>query len=496
MTERNDIPPAPDLPPPLPKQTVNTATSGDVATFPTAELESWMRLEVFRGVRRAAMDDLAAAATRVELPVDAVIIEQGSDGDEMFLLTRGTVRVSVRGDKAGTYFERALVAPAMFGEMALLTSEPRTASVTALTDVEVMRVGKGAFQKLIERSPQAGTILTKIVGDRLLESSTIKRVGKYEVQGRIGAGAVATVFSALHPELGKEVALKMLSHALVFHPGFADQFKREARVVASLNHEHIVRVLDTEYAYGTHFIVMEKLTGVLLEDLIENDQGVAWGAVRRILKEVAQALAYSHDRGLLHRDIKPSNVFLTEDRRAKLLDFGIAVTADASATRDGHLLGTPYYMSPEQIRGDQLDGRTDLYSLGIMAYELCTRYVPFDAESLDDLLRLHLEQPTPDPREYAPDIPDDLVQFIRIATAKRREDRFESCDAAARFLQTAAELPLVHKIELSTLAISYHPSRRRMVAEALRDLHARLSHVAGVSLLYGHQASSAREEDA
>jgi serine/threonine protein kinase len=306
---------------------------------------------------------------------------------------------------------------------------------------------------------------------------------------------VATVFSAVHPDLGQEVALKMLSHGLVYHPGFADQFRREARVVASLQHEHIVRVLDTEYAYGTHFIVMEKLTGVLLEDLIENEQRLAWGAVRRILKEIALALAYSHERGLLHRDIKPSNVFLTEDRRAKLLDFGIAVTADASAQSEGHLLGTPYYMAPEQIRGEQLDGRTDLYALGILAYELCTRQVPFDAEELDDLLRQHLAQPLPAPRLLAPDIPDDLAVFIERSTQKRREDRFPTCADAAGFLQTAAELPLVNKIELSTLAISYHPSRRRMVADALHALHERLNDVPGVSLLYGHQASSRDHEE-
>ncbi len=501
--------PPPDMPPPLPPMpprppsvaamdtTGEMKRNSSLPSFSTMTrppsgppLPSWARLEVFRGVPRAGLDALEAASERLEVPADTALIREGDKADHMFLLVDGVVRVSVHGDMTETYFERVMSAPAMLGEMALFTSEPRTASVRTQTDAVVLRVGREAFASLIERSPQVGTILTKIVGDRLLEAGSIRRVGKYEVQGRIGAGAVATVFSALHPQLGKEVALKMLSHALVFHPGFAEQFRAEARVVASLNHEHIVRVLDTEAAYGTHFIVMEKLTGVMLEELIEREQPLAWGAVRRILKEVALALAYSHERGLLHRDVKPSNVFLTEDRRAKLLDFGIAVNVESSATRGGHLLGTPYYMAPEQIRGEKLDGRTDLYALGIMAYELCTRAVPFDADALEGLLDQHLHAETPDPRILVPDIPEDLVQFIRVATAKRRDDRFPSCDAAARFLQTAAELPLVNKLELSTLAISYHPSRRRQVAEALRELHNRLNGVAGVSLLYGHQAST------
>jgi predicted Ser/Thr protein kinase len=490
----------PRIPPPPPAG--RASDTHDVPVFrplvPVAALgaPSWSRLEVFRGVSVEALTALEAAGEHVHSPPGTMLITQRQPGEHMFILIEGNVRISVRGDMTDTFFERVLVAPAMFGEMALLTSEPRSASVATLTDVHCLRVDKRAFDALIARNPQAATILTKIVGDRLLETGGIKRVGKYQVEGRIGAGAVATVFSAVHPELGQEVALKMLSHALVFHQGFAEQFKREARIVASLNHEHIVRVLDTEYAYGTHFIVMEKLTGVLLEDLIESDQALAWGAVRRILKEIALALAYSHSRDLLHRDIKPSNVFLTEDRRAKLLDFGIAVTVDASESLGGHLLGTPYYMSPEQIRGDALDGRTDLYSLGIMAYELCTRSVPFDAETLDGLLAEHLNAELPDPLLLVADIPDDLVHFIKVSTAKRREDRFPTCEAAARFLQTAAELPLVNKIDLSTLAISYHPSRRRMVAEALRDLHQRLSDVAGVALLYGHQASTEWDTDA
>mgnify|MGYP002629286299 CR=1 FL=1 len=489
MTSPSDIPPPPSSPGTGDRRVDFRASSVGADGRPF-----WTRLGIFRGLPSDTLDQIRSAMTEVIFAPGDAILKQGEPGDEMFLLDRGSVKIRVRGKLSHTMFERVLSAPALFGEMALITSEPRSATVEAETDARCLRLDRATFETVVARNPQASVFLTKIVGERLMEAGTIRRVGKYEVCGRLGAGAVATVFEAEHPELGQKVALKMLSHALVFHPGFADQFRTEARLVASLSHPHIVRVLDTAQAYGTHFIVMEKLNGTLLEDIVEEGERLPWGMIRRICKEIALALAYSHSRDLLHRDIKPSNVFLTEDRRVKILDFGIAVSAEGSESAGGHLLGTPYYMAPEQILGQRLDGRADLYALGIMAYELCTHEVPFDAETLDDLLRLHLGAPMPDPRVLEPDIPDDLVQFIETATAKKPADRFESCGEAAAFLQTAAELPLVRKLELSTLAISYHPSRRGVVAKALRELHGKLSNTPGISLLYGHQASETMEE--
>jgi serine/threonine-protein kinase len=384
-----------------------------------------------------------------------------------------------------------LTAPALFGEMALITQAPRTATVIAEDEVRVLKLTREGFDELVRRHPQVGDFLTRAVGERLLESGSIQRVGKYSVVGRLGAGAVATVFEAINEELGRPVALKMLSHALIYHHGFRDQFQKEAQLIASLDHDHIVRVYDTEREWGTHFIVMEKLDGVTLDDLIQTGTKLAWGAVRRILRETATALAYSHSRGLLHRDIKPSNVFLTsEDRRVKLLDFGIAISPEASEARKGdQLFGTPYYMSPEQILGQRLDGRSDLYSLGIMAYELIAHEVPFDAETIEDLWRKHLYAPTPDLRTIVADVPEDLVEFVWRATAKRASERFASCQEAVQFLKTAAELPTVRGIELTTLAVSYHPSRRHIVQAALEQLYQQLHGIEGIAMLSAQQNS-------
>ena len=455
----------------------------------------WADLEVFRAMNAIAIAELRAVMEPCKFAPGESIVRQGDAADAMYLLDQGEVRVVIDVANADTHFERVLQAPALFGEMALITATPRNATVTAVDDVRCLRVSRAAFDELVQKNPHIAAFLTRAVGDRLLESKSIQHVGKYQVVGRLGAGAVATVFEALHPGLGRNVALKMLSHALVYHPKFARQFQEEAKLVAKLDHENIVRVYDTEKAYGTHFIVMEKLSGLTLDDVIRNKTQFNWGTVRRILREIASALAYSHARGLLHRDIKPSNVFLTaDDRRVKLLDFGIAVSAEASAHGGNSLMGTPYYMSPEQIIGSKLDGRSDLYSLGILAYELVTHDVPFDAETIEELLDMHLLAATPDPRLKVADLPDDLREFILRSTAKKPEERFSTCDEAVAFLQLAADLPVVHRIELSTVAISYHPSRRQMVADALADLEKRLSHQAGVTLLHAHQTSKEAKE--
>jgi len=414
------------------------------------------------------------------------LMRQGEVGHEMFVLERGSARVVVRDDAGAVTFERLTSAPAILGEMAVVTREPRNATVTAESEVLALRVSKETLDELCERSPQSAMLLTSMVGERLMASAGIRKVGKYQVLGRLGAGGMATVFEAVHPTLGIPVALKMLSHSLAFNKAFAENFSREGRRIAQMNHEHIVRVLDTEQAYGTHFIVMEKLTGALLEEVIDDGEKLEWPLVRRILIETASALAYTHKAGLIHRDIKPSNVFLTVDKRVKLLDFGIAVDA-ARVVDHARVMGTPYYMSPEQILGQPLDGSADQYSLGIMAYELCTHAQPFQADTVPELFQLHLEAELPDPRLWDPEVPADLVEFMRIATAKQREDRFATCREAAEFLQRAGDAAVPDPMETSVMSLTYLPSRRAEVQRVLRETAERLAKIRGVQLFQAHQ---------
>ena len=446
-----------------------------------SEFKEWRTLPVFRTMGPEALDELGEALDPVHFDDGAVVLHQGDDGHEMFLLEAGRVVVH-KSQPDGEDFHTVLQAPAVFGEMSLVTNAPRTATVSAQGPVVCMRLGQDDFNRVVAMDPMVAAFLTEAVGARLLESNSIQEVGKYRVTGRLGSGGAATVFEAIQPELGQPVALKMLSHSLALNEGFDERFRAEAKLVAGLRHDHVVQVLDTEHAWGTHFIVMERLSGNLVEDFVTAGTRLAWDTIRQILIEVCEALQFAHDRGLLHRDVKPSNVFFTADRRAKILDFGIAVEVGSASDASGQRLGTPYYMSPEQILGWELDGRADLYAVGVMAFELITLRLPYYGDTVRALLQQHLKEPFPDPRAYRRGVPDDLVAFIATATAKHPDDRFDSCGTAAKALRMAQERPLVEHFDLLSLAVSYHPSRRGVVEDAMRVLEESLAGVTGVKL--------------
>ncbi len=486
--------PPPSTPPPAPKgksagYTLTQQFEGlqDTPTNRTASIKvsRWQSLPLFAGMEESALARFQAAMEPVRFAKTELILKQGEPGEHMFVLESGKVRIVVRDGEQTVVFEKIVEAPAIFGEMALITKEPRTATISAEESSRCLRIGKPAIVELFARHPNTGVFLTRLVGERLMETSGIRKVGKYEVVGRLGSGGVATVFEARHPTLGMPVALKMLSHALVFDETFSEHFDEEARLVASLDHDNIVRVLDIEHAYGTKFIVMEKLSGDLLEALIDNGPPLEWQNTRRILREICAALAYSHAHGLIHRDIKPANVFLLADGKVKLLDFGIAT--QPGGTSGGKIIGTPYYMSPEQIRNLPVDGRSDLYSLGILAYELIARELPFDADTLEELLGKHIQSPLPDIRELVPTIPEDLAEFIERSCAKRPEDRFQSCLEAATFLKAAAEMPVLNKFAMSALTVTYHTSKRDLVERVLAEASRQIAGTAGIAFFLAHR---------
>lgn len=466
-------------------------TSGPPTTAQpmTARIPGWETLPLFSGMPDVARVHFREAMEDLDYGPGETIIEQGDEGGEMYVLERGTMRVTVRNDEGVVVFERTIAAPTVFGEMALITREPRSATITAEDACHCLRIDKRTVKELFTRYAGTAVFLTRLVGERLMENEGIRRVGKYEVVGRLGSGGVATVFEAIHPTLGTPVALKMLSHSLVFDEGFADHFAEEARLVAQLDHPHITRVIDTEQAYGTHFIVMEKLTGQLLEEVVEEASEISWSNARRILREIAEALAYSHDMGFIHRDIKPENVFLLTDGRVKLMDFGIATQSGGTSGSGDKIFGTPYYMSPEQIMGKAVDGRSDLYSLGILAFELITGDIPFDGDTVQELFARHIHAPMVDARLSRPDTPDDLVEFIQRATAKRADDRFKDLHAAAEFLKVAAEVPVLDRFAMSSLSVTYHESMRNLVEKVMRRAANELAGVKGVAFFEAHRGA-------
>lgn len=455
------------------------------------EAPAWMQLPAFRDLPESAIERLQSVMQRRTYLMDAPLMRQGEPGDGFYVLNSGRVRVAVCNERGEVVFQRTMEAPGVLGEAAVLTGESRSATVTADSHVEAFFIDGDTLRSLCAVYPPTAAFLTALAGDRLMASESIRKVGKYEVTGRLGAGGFATVFAAMHPQLQRPVALKMLSHALVADKAFIAHFVTEAQLVAQMDHPNIVRVYDTERAYGTQFIVMERLQGDVLKTPSDGGPMPSWANVRRILVQILDALAYSHSRGLIHRDIKPSNVFITRDGQVKLLDFGIAMDMDEPSVREGKVLGTPAYMSPEQAQGRQLDGRSDLYSTGIVAYELCTGERPFKGAGADDILRQHVTKPLPDPLETAPDIPADLVEFIQRATEKSPVDRYLSCAEAADALRAQDDVRATEDGGLASIVVSFPESQRTAVERLLQDMTSRLRLIRGARLLVGHNGEPA-----
>jgi serine/threonine protein kinase len=253
---------------------------------------------------------------------------------------------------------------------------------------------------------------------------------------------MADVFEALHPELNRVVALKVLNPALMYSEEARARFRREARSVAALRHPNIVQLFDFDIVDDVYFMVMEFIEGETLNQrLIElQHQGgrMPLPEALRVVSAVGQALHYAHERGMFHRDIKPSNIMFRDDGSVVLTDFGVAKILDVSTdiTKTGAVAGTPAYMAPEQWTDDEPDRRIDIYSLGIVLFQLTTGELPFTDTRPGRLMFKHISEPPPLPRELAPNIPLELERVILRALAKKPQDRFQTARELVRELET------------------------------------------------------------
>jgi serine/threonine protein kinase len=260
-----------------------------------------------------------------------------------------------------------------------------------------------------------------------------KKLGKYEIIDRIGRGGMAEVYRGYHAALDRYVAIKLLHPFLADDPEFKDRFENEARNVAKLKHPNIVQVYDFEYdAEGDSFyMVMELINGPTLKDrlfdLASSNERFSTAEAIRIVRSSAEALAYAHQRSMIHRDVKPANLMLDEDQRIVLTDFGIAkIVTGAQFTASGGMVGTPAYMAPEQGLGEAGDERSDIYSLGVILFQLITGHLPFDADTPLAVILKHVNDPLPTLRSYVPETPTDLEEIVRTALAKEPDERYQS----------------------------------------------------------------------
>ena len=282
---------------------------------------------------------------------------------------------------------------------------------------------------MAEAHPDLRMFLTELVTRRLETScqTADRTIGKYLIKMKLGIGGWAIVYQAVHKALNMPVAIKMLKHQKSMEPSFREKFISEAMIIARLHHRNIVHVHDIEEAYQTIFIVMEYLEGEALNELIEQNGALPFDRTVRILAQVCAGLAYAHDNGVVHQDIKPDNILIQADDRTKILDFGLACSPGCT---DLNMLGTIQYAAPEQINGGVIDPRTDIYCLGLTAYEMVTGRLPYPEDDLAELLTMHLEQDIPDPLEAVPDLPEELRRFILKACRRKQEERYQDINAA------------------------------------------------------------------
>jgi len=303
--------------------------------------------------------------------------------------------------------------------------------------------------------PAAGTLIVESPEGGLLQRVRMVLGGDFEVEEELARGGMGVVFRGRELGLGRSVAIKVLSPEFGITARAAERFKREARMVAELEHPNIVPVYRVGQIADILFIAMKYIEGRSLGRILETQGALPVHVVLHVLRAVGRPLAYAHDRGIVHRDVKGDNVLIDSSGRVLVSDFGVALrSADVTLTMDGTMIGTPAFMSPEQCRGKRAGPQSDQYSLGVVAFQMLCGRVPFDSETVEGFIQHHLFTPHPDVRGVREDVPDALVAVIKQALEKDPGQRFPS----TRDMLAAIE------------AVPFSEADRRRSEETLRDL--------------------------
>lgn len=259
--------------------------------------------------------------------------------------------------------------------------------------------------------------------------------GRYRIEEPVGIGGMAVVFSAIDTLTGRRVAVKMLRESVMNDRATVKRFINESRAVASFNHNNIVRIYDVSVDGPCKYIVMEYIDGMTLREYMDYKRPLDWRDALIYVDQVLRALDHSHHKGIIHRDIKPQNIMLLEGGYVKVMDFGIAKMPNSESLTVDKAIGTVYYISPEQARGGKIDSRSDIYSLGVMLYEMVTGKLPFTAETPYAVVMKQVnDTPTP-PSQLNPKIPLGLEQIILCAMQKKAENRYQSASQMLRHIR-------------------------------------------------------------
>ena len=423
------------------KGTDENACDGEVGAhgkrMSPSDLDFLLNTKLLSAIPQESVCPLLNSLTYRHVKAGERIITQGGEADNLYIIRKGSCIVNL--EKEGELYPvTRLRSGDIVGEMAVLTGEPRSTNVDAETDMDLWSLGRAQFDVLAGEYPDIRIFLSEIITQRFASSklTSNRTIGKYIINEILGKGGWSIVYKGIHRTLNFPVAIKMLKHNMAMDSEFMEKFRNEAKIIAGLNHPNIVKVYDIEEIYRTVFIVMEYLEGSTLEYLVEYMPKLSQQDILDIILQICGGLEYAHKHGIVHQDVKPGNIFVHPDGQVKIVDFGLACPMGAM---DFNLPGTIFYMAPEQIEGKPVDERTDIYSLGIMMYEILVGKRPFPEDDLSKLMDRHLKEDIPDPRNQKPDMPDEFRTAIMKSTGRNPAERYQNISDLMRELQPLAE---------------------------------------------------------
>ena len=411
-------------------ETVTRASTGDEQPAPrrTELSERLGRLASFAELSPRVLQEIEDSMEPRPFTPGEVLMRQGDNADSLIVIREGEVEVKVTHHGNSNVLKRGGPGD-VFGEMALLTSEPRTADVVAVSQGHALSLPVEAFHRIALREPGIAEVLSRLTARRLGRDSFDALSGKsfhgYDILRSLARGGMAVVYEAIEQSTERRVALKMMSHKLVFDERARRGFRQEADMIEQMDHPNIARMFGRFEAFHTFFIVMEFCDGRALDRILTDRGALSREDARRILGQLASALHYAHERDIVHRDIKPSNVIVNRDGCVKLLDFGVARTlTDETDDVWGPVTGSPPYMSPEQLSGRPFGKSADLYALAGLAWEMLTGDSLFHASNFRELRAAHRAWDIPSVSSTLPDIEMDLTHFLSNCL---RKDPAERC---------------------------------------------------------------------
>ena len=380
---------------------------------------------------------LLKAAKRHRIPKGKRFILQGDRGDTAYVIQHGTciklVEKNGQLHPCGHYSEGDMV-----GIISMLTGEPHHAHVEAETDLEVRVIETRHFNAITKDNPDLHEFLTELVADRFDSNrpTASRTIDRYMTTEIIGRGGYSIVYRGIRIDDDHPVAIKMLRHHMALRTDFLANFRKEANIIAGLRHRNIIRVYDMLERFRTAFIIMEDLQGESVAQTIAKTGCIPPDKTLFFLRQVCAALVHAHEQGVIHRDLNPSNIMVVADDRAKLIDFGLACSA---GTDDYEFGGAMAYQAPELLEGDPADVSSDIYALGISAFEMATGQIPHAPSQTRTFIQRRITEAIPDPKTLMPNISEPLRLFILKACHQNPQGRYGTAATALQALTGQGE---------------------------------------------------------